>query len=56
MTKYSFAFKFKAVETYLSGLGRYRYLVKQCGVKSKAQTYRWVNSYSEKGIRYYNND
>lgn len=50
MTKYSFEFKLKVVEAYLSGSGGYRDLSKQFDVKSKSQIQHWVNSYSEKGV------
>lgn len=49
MSKYTFEFKFKIVQEYLSGEGGYAFLAKKHNVKDGNQIHRWVNSYREFG-------
>jgi len=54
MAKYSFEFKMKVVQDYLSGEGGYPFLVKKYHLKSDAQIKVWVNAYrhwGEEGLK-----
>lgn len=49
MAKYSFEFKLKVVNDYLSGVGGYRFLTNKYHVKDRKQIRHWVNAYKEFG-------
>lgn len=49
MAKYSYEFKKKVVQAYLSGEGGYTHLTEKYGVKNKRQVLNWVHSYNELG-------
>ena len=50
MPKYSFEFKLKVVNDYLSGVGGYRFLTDKYHVKDRKQIRNWVNAYKEFGV------
>jgi transposase len=49
MAKYSFEFKLKVVNDYLSGVGGYLLLTDKYHVKDRKQIRNWVNAYKEFG-------
>lgn len=49
MTKYSFEFKLKIVQAYLSSEGGYRYLSKKYGIGSASQVVKWIKIYEHFG-------
>lgn len=49
MVKYSFEFKKMVVKEYIRGLGRYTYLSRKHGIKSRGQVRDWVKIYQEFG-------
>ncbi len=49
MAKYSFEFKLKIVQDYLSGQGGTLFLAKKYGFKNSSQIRKWINAYKELG-------
>ncbi|MCI3861528.1 transposase, partial [Lactococcus garvieae] len=49
MAKYSFEFKLKVVNDYLSGVSGYLFLTDKYHVKDRKQIRNWVNAYKEFG-------
>lgn len=49
MTKYSFEFKLKVVNDYLSGIGGYQFLSAKYGLSNHEMIHKWVNTYKEFG-------
>ena len=49
MAKYSYEFKQKVVQEYLTGKGSYEYISKQSNMPDKKQVRIWVNAYKELG-------
>ena len=49
MAKYSYEFKLKVVQEYLSGKGNYDYLAKKYNIPSSTPLKEWVASYKEFG-------
>lgn len=49
MTKYSFEFKLKVVNDYLSGIGGYQFLSTKYGLPNIEMVHKWVNAYKEYG-------
>ena len=49
MSKYSFEFKYKIVQEYLSGQGGYDFLASKHGMPSSSPLKRWVQAYKEFG-------
>ncbi|WP_423202030.1 IS3 family transposase [Lactococcus lactis] len=50
MTKYSFEFKYKVVQEYLSGEGGYQFLSNKYGISHLELVHQWVNRYNEFGV------
>ncbi len=49
MAKYSYEFKLKVVQEYLSNAGGYKYLSDKYGIGSSKDLKKWVASYKEFG-------
>ena len=49
MAKYSYEFKLKVIQAYLTGKGSYESLAKQYNIHSKEQVRNWVQAYQEFG-------
>lgn len=49
MAKYSFEFKKKVVNDYISGKGGYKHIAKANGIPSKSNVEKWVKSYEKYG-------
>lgn len=49
MAKYSFKFKLKVVQEYLSGKGSYIHIAKQYNIPNDMQVVKWVNAYKSFG-------
>ncbi len=50
MAKYSYEFKAKVVQAYMSDEGGYEYIANKYCVSNKSIIIRWVNAYKEFGI------
>jgi transposase len=50
MAKYSFKFKQKVVQAYLSGEGGYCYLTEKYNIGNKSNLQKWVKAYEEFGV------